>query len=397
MKQLWQQLSPNGQRGVVIGSTLAVLAIAVKIFTPAVISTPISSSDKAANVRHIFTDRSPEETGLDSLSADVKSLSEQQTQLNRTLEDLQETLNQQNRKPSESATLQAKIQQLEQQLAMLKTAKIAPIDPEPLEVDAVLPPELVFRQQPLKPLADKVSQSYSNHSSSGNIVTHTAKVISPPTEPEKIIKPPSLTAGAVLTGRLLTGLDAPTGKGARREPFPALIRLQLEALLPNLYRSDVWECFLLVSGYGDLSSERAYLRGETISCICEDGRAIEQPLDAYVVGDDGKAGVRGRVVSKQGQLVARSLMSGFLGGISQAFGVKEVPTINLTHGLSGGKPNYQSMLSPEMFQGAAVKGAGQALDRVANFYLEMAENLFPVIEIDAGKQVDIIVKKGSQF
>ena len=59
------------------------------------------------------------------------------------------------------------------------------------------------------------------------------------------------------------------------------------------------ECFLVAAGYGDLASERAYLRTEAITCIREDGGAIEVPLDAYAVGEEGKVGVRGRLVSKQ--------------------------------------------------------------------------------------------------
>jgi conjugal transfer pilus assembly protein TraB len=34
--------------------------------------------------------------------------------------------------------------------------------------------------------------------------------------------------------------------------------------------------------------------------VCTDGGAIEAPIDAYATGEDGKVGVRGRVVSKQG-------------------------------------------------------------------------------------------------
>ena len=49
----------------------------------------------------------------------------------------------------------------------------------------------------------------------------------------------------------------------------------------------------------DLASERAYLRTEPITCIREDGGAIEVPLDAYAVGEDGKVGVRGRLVNNQ--------------------------------------------------------------------------------------------------
>jgi conjugal transfer pilus assembly protein TraB len=81
-------------------------------------------------------------------------------------------------------------------------------------------------------------------------------------------------AGSLLKGVLLTGLDAPTGRSARRDPYPALVRIKHEALLPNRFRADVRECFLVAAGFGDLSAERASLRGETLSCVRADGGVI---------------------------------------------------------------------------------------------------------------------------
>jgi conjugal transfer pilus assembly protein TraB len=202
-----------------------------------------------------------------------------------------------------------------------------------------------------------------------------------------------LPAGSLLSGTLITGLDAPTHESARREPFPALLRIQKEAILPNRFRTDVRECFLIAAGYGDLSSERAYLRGETLSCVRHDGGVIETRLDSYAVGEDGKAGIRGRLVSKQGQLVARSMTAGFLQGLAGAFDVNPVPTIRT--GDTGDTQLYQRVMSSDAIQGAAIKGTGKALDRIAQFYLDMAENMFPVIEVDAARRVDVIVTRGT--
>ena len=107
-----------------------------------------------------------------------------------------------------------------------------------------------------------------------------------------------MPAGSILSGTLITGLDAPTSNQSKQDPFPALLRIKHEAILPNRYRMDIKECFLIASGYGDLSSERAYMRAERISCIKKDGGVIETSMDAYSVGEDGKAGIRGRLVSK---------------------------------------------------------------------------------------------------
>lgn len=203
-----------------------------------------------------------------------------------------------------------------------------------------------------------------------------------------------IPAGAILTGTIITGGDFPTNKGAFEQPTPLLIRLSKEAILPNRYRSDVRECFLLAGGAGDLASERAKLRGEALSCVRRDGSVIETRLDSYVAGEDGKEGVRGRVVSKQGQFIARSLMAGFLGGMSEAFDVNPVPVIATS---STGEQQYQDVLSGNAVRGAAVKGASDALDRLARFYLDMAEDIFPVIEINAGREVDVVVISGARL
>ena len=212
-----------------------------------------------------------------------------------------------------------------------------------------------------------------------------------------------LPAGSIMSGALITGLDAPTGTKARQDPFPVLLRIKKEAVLPNRFRADVRECFLIASAFGDMSSERAYMRAETISCVRDDGGVIETGMDAYAAGEDGKAGVRGRLISKQGAILARSLAAGFMQGVSEAFSVRQVPSINVTGTGSSGSnkgvvdPVYQQAFNSQALQGAAIGGVGSALERIADFYLEMAENLYPVIEVDAAREVDFIVKKGVQL
>ena len=207
----------------------------------------------------------------------------------------------------------------------------------------------------------------------------------------------TLPAGSILSGVLVTGMDAPTGKQAQRDPFPSLIRIKSEAILPNRFRADFRECFMIAGGWGDLSSERAYMRAERLSCVRNDGSVLEASIEAYATGEDGKAGLRGRLVSKQGQIIARSLGAGFLQGIAGAFNVQKVPTINVTRASDDGKtvaPVYEQAFDSNALQSAGFSGAGSALERIADFYLEMAESIFPVIEIDAMREVDFIVNKG---
>ena len=201
-----------------------------------------------------------------------------------------------------------------------------------------------------------------------------------------------IPAGSMLKGVLLAGIDAPTGTNAKKDPFPVNIRIQKEAILPNGYQADVKECFLLMSGYGDMSSERALLRGETLSCIKEDGSIIETKLPSYAAGDDGKAGLRGRLVSKTGSVIARTMLAGFASGISSAFDVTMTPTLNTS---PDGTVSYSKVYDSSALQGAAATGVSKAFDRLSDYYMNLADQMFPIIEVDGGREVTIIVSGGA--
>ncbi|MCF0254529.1 MAG: hypothetical protein HUK26_09380, partial [Duodenibacillus sp.] len=224
----------------------------------------------------------------------------------------------------------------------------------------------------------------------------TGKPAVPKAEPAKAEAEPviEIPAGSILTGVLLTGADFPTGKGSVENPTPALIRLKKEAILPGRHRADVRECFLLAGGHGELASERARLRAETLSCVRRDGAVAEVRLSAYVAGEDGKAGLKGRLVSKQGQMIARTLAAGFLAGMSRAFDYDPVPVISTA---SDGRAQYQRRFSSDAAKGGLARGAATALEKVADFYMNLADQMVPVVEINAGRQVDVVVVAGARL
>jgi len=193
-----------------------------------------------------------------------------------------------------------------------------------------------------------------------------------------------LPATSILTGTLITGLDAPTGAQAQGEPLPVLLRLKKEAILPNRFKADVRECFALLGAYGDLSSERAHMRGETMSCVLNDGTILEQPLKAFAVGEDGKEGPRGRLIRREGTFIARALLVGFLEAAANAFDNNQVAVIG-----GGGSLDVDGAQAAATSLGGAA--AGSALGRVADWYIDQAFQLFPVIEIDAGREIDVVL------
>jgi conjugal transfer pilus assembly protein TraB len=197
-----------------------------------------------------------------------------------------------------------------------------------------------------------------------------------------------LPSGAFTRALLLGGLDAPTGGQAQRNPQPVLMRLMDNAVLPNHFRSKVKECFVVGAGYGDVSSERAYIRTESLSCIARDGSAIDVPLKGYVAGEDGKAGMRGRLVSKQGQILANALLAGVASGIGQAF-TQSATTMSISP-----LGTTSTVDTGKQLEAGVGTGVGKALDRLAQYYITLAEKVFPVIEIDAGRTVDVVLTQG---
>jgi conjugal transfer pilus assembly protein TraB len=203
-----------------------------------------------------------------------------------------------------------------------------------------------------------------------------------------------LPAGSVFEGVLLTGMDASTAVAANKTPTPALFRVKSDAILPNHFTQDVKECFVLAGGFGNLSSERAEMRTQTISCVNEGGEVFEGEIEGYLVGEDGKAGIRGRVVSKQGSILANSLMAGFVGGLGAAFTPQPVNSLSLG---GGGTQQYQ-VPSAEYIVGSSVgRGLNQSGQALSQFYISMAQQMFPVIEIDAMRKVSIVLIKGIEL
>ena len=195
-------------------------------------------------------------------------------------------------------------------------------------------------------------------------------------------------SGSFFRAALLGGLDAPTGGQAQSNPHPILMRVQDNAFLPNRYRFQIKECHALGASHGDISSERAYIRLESLSCVRHDGRAIDVPVKGYVVGEDGKAGMRGRLVSKQGQVLANALVSGIGAGIGQAFQQSATSYSTSPLGTIG------TVDTGKQLQAGIGTGVGKALDRLSQYYITLAEKMFPIIEVDAGRTVDVVFTKG---
>lgn len=197
-----------------------------------------------------------------------------------------------------------------------------------------------------------------------------------------------IPTGSIIQAVLLSGIDAPTMTAAKSSPLPVLMKVNDLSILPNRWGYNVNECFLLGEGYGDLTAERAYIRVNTLSCITDKGEHIDMPFKGNATGEDGKLGLRGEVVTKQSALLARSIIAGFLSGVGEAFDSQyDITTQNWGGGTTTSR---QTMDAGEVATAGLARGFSQAANKLADFYLKMADQVAPVIEIEAGREVKII-------
>ena len=195
----------------------------------------------------------------------------------------------------------------------------------------------------------------------------------------------TLPTGAFARAVLLSGVDAPTGGLARTNPHPVLLRVMELAQLPNHYRSRVKECFVTAAAYGDLSAERAYMRLEKLSCVMKTGEVLDLALKGYVTGEDGKNGFRGKVVSKQGQLIARALFAGIASGLGSSIAQSYAQVATSPLG------TVQTVDPADIAKTGVATGVSNALEKVADFYIERANELYPIIEVDSARIGEIVL------
>ena len=217
--------------------------------------------------------------------------------------------------------------------------------------------------------------------------------IQPGTGTDKKEKPKNvmdyLPAGSFASVRLLSGVDAPTGGEGVSNPIPVLLRVMTDGTLPNFFHSNVSSCHIVAAAHGSISSERAHILLTKLSCVLLNGDIIETDLNGYVAGEDGKAGLRGRLVSKQGTLIARSLLSGLASGFGRTLQQQSQQLATSPLGaVATVNPN-------QVLQAGAGAGISNALEKVADYYLQRANELYPIIEVAANRAGEAILIDGT--
>jgi len=211
-------------------------------------------------------------------------------------------------------------------------------------------------------------------------------------EKENATKKKFYLPSSFMEATILSGLDAPAvGKGDAH-PVPVLLRIKAPAVLPNKVKANLKGCFIIAEGLGNLATERADLRLVSLSCIDKKGNAvIDQKIKGFIVDSDGKIGLRGKVVSKMGSTLARAFVAGLFSGLGQIAGT-QAWNYNVT-----GSGTVSTIEPGKAAQAAVGSGIQSAVGELQKFYLELARQAIPVVEIQATRNVTVVISEGVEL
>lgn len=199
-----------------------------------------------------------------------------------------------------------------------------------------------------------------------------------------------IPAGTVVKAVLVSGADCSVAVQRPTGPNMVLIRPLDNGRLPRKVRVPLKGSIIIGNAVGDISSERVYIRAERMSLVERNGSFVETEISAYISGEDGREGMRGVVVDRSGQIVARASFAAFLQGIGQTV---EATLNNQVIEKLAETTKDQTILNVDMFRSSALQGGSMALNKLAEYYIKRAEQLQPAIQIAAGRVVDVVFTK----
>lgn len=205
---------------------------------------------------------------------------------------------------------------------------------------------------------------------------------------------------AYVNARVLVGVDAQVGVTANADPKPVLFRLTGPATHVGANGSyqttDLTGCLVNGAAYGELSSEKIYIRLQRITCPAGNDRFSVATVEGYAT-HGGKAGVRGTVITREGGLTGRALVAGTLQGLGNSLS-QYTNQVNRGIGVTqGGVLTSPELNTSDLATGSIGSGVSGAAGQLADYYIKRAEQYQPVIEMPTGITVELVFLSGFQI
>ncbi|OYU34382.1 TrbI/VirB10 family protein [Novosphingobium sp. PASSN1] len=204
-----------------------------------------------------------------------------------------------------------------------------------------------------------------------------------------------LPPNSIAMAKVVVGVDATANTKSQTDPLPVVLRITGQArsvyAQGKLLKTNIVGCMVNGAAMADLSSEKVYVKLQRMTCPQPGGRVAVSEVKGFIAFG-GKTGVRGRVVSRSGNLVTQAFVAGALGGFGRGFSANSqsfltAPSVNVN--------GQRSSLSPlDIAQGGLGQGVAQSADTVSKYLIERAEQYQPVVEMPTGLDVEVVFLDG---
>ncbi|MEO6716170.1 MAG: TrbI/VirB10 family protein [Novosphingobium sp.] len=207
--------------------------------------------------------------------------------------------------------------------------------------------------------------------------------------------PDYLPPNSYASARVIVGVDAPAGVSSQTDPLPVILRITgpARSVVQNgkVLTTRIQGCVVNGAARGDLSSEKVYVKLARMTCDQPGGRVAVSEVKGFI-SFAGKSGVRGRVVSREGNLISQALLAGIVGGFGRGFSANANSTFSSNVTASNGQ--RAKLSGADIASGGLGQGVGEAADTVSKYLIERAEQYQPVVEMPTGIEVEIVFLDG---
>lgn len=201
---------------------------------------------------------------------------------------------------------------------------------------------------------------------------------------------------------LVAGADVPTLQKGNDLTRVVWLSTSGPMLISNGHTENIRECIIQAAATGNFATGSADIRLSKISCsaIDEEGKyyKLVGSIKGWVYGENGKQGLKGRLVTKEGELIEKAIPLAILEGAIKALenSTKKGSTIYAYPGSGTSSTSTMNNLQDSFSEGAT-KTASTTLDKFSDYYLMILEQLNPTIELKAGREVSIWFEGGEQL
>lgn len=204
--------------------------------------------------------------------------------------------------------------------------------------------------------------------------------------PQKRTPDNYVPAGSFVTAVITGGADANAGVNGQGDTVPMVFQTLNAGILPNGKPSRLNNCTIIGAVYGEISSSRGIVRTQRLSCIFGD-EIIDIPVKGTVF-NFGRNGIRGTTLMKNSKVIQMAGISGLLTGLGETGKALSETTSTSALGSTttiGGSDALFNLV------GGATASVGSQL---ADYYIKLAEQYHPIIELNPGNIVNIVFLQG---